>query len=142
MEHNSTPPPNVISTQQLINNNISLKGKLIDKHTRCQHYYSKLDIIALKYKCCRVYYPCFQCHLELIDHNVEKFNVTDLAMGEKVVLCGNCYSELTFKEYSEAKVKSSISENEDICYIQTCIKCNSQFNPNCSLHYELYFDLQ
>ncbi|KAK6205296.1 uncharacterized protein RJT21DRAFT_14676 [Scheffersomyces amazonensis] len=120
------------------NNQVVLRGQLVDKHTRCQHYHSKLDIIAIKYKCCREYYPCFKCHQELAEHKSEIFNKFELysSSPEKVILCGNCYSELTFKEYSGTKTVES-----DSCEIQHCIQCKSLFNPKCSLHYDIYFDL-
>ena len=41
-----------------------IKGKPVDKQTRCEHYQSELDIIAIKFKCCNDYYPCFSCHAE------------------------------------------------------------------------------
>ncbi len=31
---------------------IIVKGKLVDDQTRCVHYRSTLDVIAIKFKCC------------------------------------------------------------------------------------------
>ena len=47
---------------------ITIKGKLVDDQTRCVHYQSELDIIAIKFKCCDTYYPCYSCHQEDADH--------------------------------------------------------------------------
>ncbi|EGW30027.1 uncharacterized protein SPAPADRAFT_144251 [Spathaspora passalidarum NRRL Y-27907] len=118
--------PKIISTQQVISPDLTLKGQLVDKHSRCIHYHTTIDIIALKYKCCQTYYPCFQCHQELTNHKVEKYNLTDLE-SIKVVLCGECYNELLFDEYKNNQMK--------------CVYCHHEFNPGCSLHYDLYFDI-
>ena len=48
-----------------------IKGKLVDEYTRCVHYHSLLDVIAIKFKCCGVYYPCYSCHEEEADHEHE-----------------------------------------------------------------------
>lgn len=110
----------------LVIGNLKLFGQLLDKNTRCLHYHSEIDIIAIKFKCCGYYFSCFKCHDLFrnysINHPVEKFSKLDYG---KVVLCGNCYSELTFDDYSKN---------------HRCTICNSQFNPKCSLHYGLYFD--
>lgn len=39
-------------------------GATIDNETRCTHYHTPLDIIAIKFKCCDKYYPCYKCHNE------------------------------------------------------------------------------
>ncbi|KAH3687505.1 hypothetical protein WICPIJ_001512 [Wickerhamomyces pijperi] len=105
-----------------------LKGQFTDTQTRCIHYHTELDIIALKFKCCQTYYPCFQCHQEN-KHPTVKYCQQDLDQGEKVVLCGVCKSQLTFKEYLNAGN-------------YRCINCESRFNPGCELHYDLYFDMK
>ena len=46
---------------------IEVKGKPVDDQTRCEHYHSPLDIIAIKFKCCDDYFPCYQCHEETTD---------------------------------------------------------------------------
>ena len=47
---------------------ITIHGKVVDDNTRCTHYHSALDIIAIKFKCCGKYYPCYQCHEETAGH--------------------------------------------------------------------------
>ena len=39
-------------------------GKTVDEHTRCEHYATELDIIAIRFACCDRYYPCHHCHSE------------------------------------------------------------------------------
>ena len=53
---------------------IKVYGKLVDDETRCEHYYSPLDIIAIKFKCCDKYYPCYQCHEEIAGHPSKVWN--------------------------------------------------------------------
>ena len=102
---------------------IKVYGKLIDNETRCEHYHSPLDIIAIKFKCCDKYYPCFQCHEETADHIAQTWNKNE--WETKAILCGACKTELTINEYRRSGDR--------------CPNCNSPFNPNCSNHYHLYF---
>jgi len=104
-------------------NKIKVNGKLLDDETRCEHYHSPLDIIAIKFKCCEKYYPCYQCHQETTDHPAKLWEKEE--RDTKAVLCGVCRSEFTIKEY--------MNSNDQ------CPNCRSAFNPNCSKHYHLYF---
>ena len=45
-----------------------LRGVNLDPQTRCEHYHGPTDIIAIKMKCCGVYYACKDCHVALADH--------------------------------------------------------------------------
>ncbi|HAI77302.1 MAG TPA: hypothetical protein DCM08_13785 [Microscillaceae bacterium] len=102
-----------------------LRGKLVDAHTRCSHYHSPLDIIAIKFKCCGVYYPCYQCHEEEAGHPAEVWPAD--AFDTPAILCGNCYQEISIQAYFDAQA--------------CCPHCQAQFNPRCSLHYHLYFEV-
>lgn len=102
-----------------------VKGQLIDDQTRCIHWHSPFDIIAIKFKCCGDYYPCYECHQETADHSPTVWSKDE--RNEKAILCGVCKTELTIQEYLD-------SEN-------TCPYCKSLFNPNCSRHYYLYFEI-
>jgi uncharacterized CHY-type Zn-finger protein len=101
-----------------------VKGKLLDDQTRCEHYHSALDVIAIKFKCCNEYYPCYECHQELANHPAKVWS--KIEFEEKAILCGGCKNELTINEYLT-------SEN-------VCQYCQAKFNPNCKKHYALYFD--
>lgn len=103
----------------------SLKGDLVDDETRCAHYHSPLDIIAIKFKCCNVYYPCYECHAEKTNHAATVWPKDE--WNTKAILCGHCKTELTIREYM-------FSNNE-------CPNCKAAFNPNCSRHYHLYFEV-
>jgi len=103
---------------------ITIKGKTVDEQTRCIHYHSALDIIAIKFKCCHTYYPCFQCHQEEADHQAETWNKDEFE--EKAILCGVCKTELTIRQYMDSNY--------------TCPTCLSSFNPGCYNHNHLYFE--
>lgn len=102
-----------------------LKGKVIDDQTRCEHYHSELDIIAIKFKCCKDHYPCFQCHEETAGHQAQKWSKNE--RDEKAILCGVCKTELTINEYFKSN--------------HMCPICKNHFNPKCNLHYNLYFEM-
>ena len=103
---------------------VILKGQLVDNETRCQHYATKLDIIALKFKCCDVFYPCYECHTADSDHDPVRWAFDDIDV--LAILCGGCSNILSIKEYLQCDSK--------------CPSCKSKFNPKCALHYDLYFE--
>ncbi|WP_240948495.1 CHY zinc finger protein [Bacillus sp. RO1] len=103
---------------------VQVLGKTVDDHTRCVHYHSDKDIIAIKFHCCGEYYPCYQCHEEHADHPIsiwpkEKFHT-------KAVVCGDCKFEMTIHEYLNSH--------------SICPKCSSLFNSGCENHHHLYFE--
>jgi len=102
---------------------IKVYGKVIDDNTRCEHYHSTVDIIAIKFKCCDKYYPCYQCHEEMADHAAQTWNKNE--WNVKAILCGACKKELTIQEYIESG--------------NNCPNCKAAFNSSCSKHYHLYF---
>ena len=102
-----------------------IKGKLVDDNTRCIHYQSPLDVIAIKFKCCGEYYPCFQCHEETAGHKAEIWKKDELDLA--AIICGLCKHEMTIYQYVN-------------CGNQ-CPSCFGLFNPNCSRHYHLYFEV-
>lgn len=105
-------------------NNIKVKGQVIDEQTRCTHYHSERDIIAIKFKCCNTYYPCYHCHQE-VNHNMERWKREEF--DEKAILCGVCGHELTIHEYLNAS--------------HSCPYCEASFNPGCQLHHHIYFEI-
>ncbi|MDB5253191.1 MAG: hypothetical protein JWP27_2360 [Flaviaesturariibacter sp.] len=101
-----------------------LKGFPVDEQTRCIHYNSPLDIIALKFPCCGDYYPCFECHEEAAGHAATRWTKADLSTP--AILCGACRTELTIGQYLQSHSR--------------CPACAAAFNPRCSNHHHLYFD--
>ena len=108
----STPRPRVL-------------GPVVDDQTRCIHYRTALDIIAIQFACCREFYPCHLCHAESADHPAEQWPVAD--RDEHAILCGACGHLLTIADYLQA---------------EHCPACASPFNPGCKLHTHLYFQAE
>ncbi len=102
---------------------VYLDGSLTDGQTRCVHYHSGTDVIAIRFKCCNTYYPCYQCHAELAGHEAVLWEKTE--HQQLAVLCGVCKNQLTIAQYLACANK--------------CPACGVLFNPNCSRHYHLYF---
>jgi uncharacterized CHY-type Zn-finger protein len=102
-----------------------VKGKLVDDETRCIHYSSALDIIAIQFKCCNEYYPCYECHEAVAGHKAAVWSKEE--WNTKAILCGHCKLEMSIADYMNAN-------NE-------CPNCKEPFNPKCSNHYHLYFDV-
>jgi uncharacterized CHY-type Zn-finger protein len=98
-------------------------GVDVDAETRCAHWHSPLDIIAIKFKCCGRWYPCFECHSELADHTASVWPMDEF--DEPAILCGACGRQLTVNEYLGGSAK--------------CPDCESPFNPGCAKHSHFYF---
>lgn len=105
-------------------NRITVKGKLVDDQTRCAHYHSPLDIIAIKFKCCNEYYPCFYCHEEEAGHEAARWKTAEF--DTKAILCGVCKTELTIQQYLSSH--------------SICPACNAAFNSACRNHHHYYFE--
>lgn len=102
----------------------SVRGVSLDPQTRCAHYRKPEDVIAIKMKCCGIYYACKDCHDALADHPIEVWPKSE--WNQRAVLCGSCGSELSVQEYLDCK-------NE-------CPTCKAHFNPGCCNHYHFYFE--
>lgn len=96
----------------------------IDAHTRCRHYLGPTDIIAIKFKCCGVYYGCYECHQAYAGHMPQVWPKSE--WSEKAILCGSCERELSIEQYMSSGYR--------------CPFCAADFNPGCRLHYHLYFE--
>jgi uncharacterized CHY-type Zn-finger protein len=99
-------------------------GLDLDPQTRCAHWRSPLDVIALKMKCCGAYYACRECHDALAGHLAEVWPHAE--WDQPAVLCGACGEELSIRRYIDC-------ENR-------CPACGAPFNPGCRLHHHLYFE--
>lgn len=102
---------------------IKVKGKIVDDHTRCSHYHSIRDVIAIRMKCCNEYYACIFCHTETAGHSASIWPIPEF--DTKAVLCGKCYNEMTITEYLQSD--------------HQCPFCKASFNPGCINHYKYYF---
>ena len=98
-------------------------GLDLDPQTRCAHWHSPLDIIALKMACCGTYYACRECHDALADHPAQVW--PEDAFDTPAILCGACGTELSIATY--------------LACDNRCPACGSGFNPGCAKHRHLYF---
>jgi len=101
-----------------------VRGVGLDAQTRCAHYNTPTDIIAIRMKCCGVYYACKDCHEALAGHVIEVWPRAE--WDRHAVLCGACGGELTIREYLASGYR--------------CPACGAAFNPGCRNHYDFYFE--
>lgn len=101
----------------------TITGAEVDEKTRCAHYHSERDIIAIKFRCCGDWFPCHRCHAELAGHAAVVWPRDEFDAA--AVLCGACGHQLTVREYLECD--------------SSCPRCQRQFNPGCASHSHFYF---
>ena len=99
-------------------------GLDVDAWTRCRHYHGPTDVIALRFKCCGRWYPCFECHAACADHPATIWAAEEF--DARAVLCGACGHLLTVAEYLQCDA--------------VCPRCGTGFNPGCARHHHLYFE--
>ncbi len=108
---------------RLIIHSEEVNGVGMDAETRCAHYHTELDIIAIKFKCCGRWFPCYKCHQEIAEHSTETWPANE--WKEAAILCGVCGNQQTIADYRKGNA--------------TCISCSANFNPACAKHHHLYF---
>jgi len=101
---------------------VEVRGPAIDSQTRCIHYGSPLDVVALRAPCCDVWHPCHLCHAAVADHPLEVIPRSEHHLP--AALCGVCRATMTVPEYLAA---------------DACPSCGAAFNPGCAAHAHLYF---
>ncbi|MER7443546.1 CHY zinc finger protein [Micromonospora avicenniae] len=104
---------------------MQIHGKTVDDQTRCVHYATPVDVVAIKFACCLRYYPCHLCHEETTNHSASQWPVDQ--RGQHAVFCGVCRTELTVEEYLA---------------VDSCPNCHAAFNERCRLHTHLYFQVR
>lgn len=101
---------------------VRIFGKTVDDQTRCIHYHTDVDVIAIKFKCCLRYYPCHLCHEEEADHPTQTWPRNEWA--EPAVLCGVCKGEMSINAYLATT---------------SCPNCAARLNERCAAHRHFYF---
>jgi uncharacterized CHY-type Zn-finger protein len=99
-------------------------GTNVDQETRCAHHSTPRDIVAIKMKCCDVYYACKDCHDALAGHPLEPWPHEEWT--ETAILCGACGTEMNIQSYLDCNY--------------ACPACEAAFNPGCRDHHHLYFE--
>lgn len=97
-------------------------GSTVDDQTRCVHYRTDLDVVAMKFACCLRYYPCHLCHAQDADHEPQTWPRSEWT--EQAVLCGVCKGEMAIEAYLGT---------------MSCPNCAAPFNERCTAHHHLYF---
>jgi uncharacterized CHY-type Zn-finger protein len=103
---------------------VRIYGETVDDETRCVHYSSPEDIVAIKFPCCLRYYPCYKCHSAGEEHPAARW--PEAEWSEPAILCGACRTELSIEQYRS---------------VSRCPDCGSAFNDGCRLHAHLYFEV-
>jgi len=104
---------------------LKVRGIEVDAQTRCAHYRSAADIVAIKMRCCGVYYACKDCHVALAGHAIAAWPRRE--WDAQAVLCGACRREMTIREYLDCESR--------------CPGCGAEFNPGCRKHWHSYFEV-
>ena len=99
-------------------------GAVVDDQTRCTHYHTDRDVVAIKFACCQDWYPCYRCHDEASGHAIRPWSADQ--RDEQAVLCGVCRSIMTIADYLQT---------------DRCAHCGAAFNPGCANHWSIYFDV-
>jgi uncharacterized CHY-type Zn-finger protein len=102
---------------------VVVHGVDVDPETRCAHYRTDRDVVAIRFRCCGTYYPCSECHATVTDHPPERWPAD--TFDTTAVLCGVCGTELTVRAYLHCG--------------DTCPHCEAAFNPGCRRHRDRYF---
>ena len=98
-----------------------IMGFPVDDESRCIHYHSPLDIVAIKFPCCNQFSPS---HDQVSGHTASRWRQDRRDL--KAVLCGAYGYELSIEEYLTAG--------------EQCPSCKALFNPGCRNHHHLYFE--
>ncbi|MDC0237293.1 CHY zinc finger protein [Gammaproteobacteria bacterium] len=99
-------------------------GAGIDAQTRCKHYRTDLDVVAIRFYCCERWYACHDCHVAIANHATEVW--PRRLWEQQAILCGVCGHRLSVHQYLESN--------------SVCPSCTAHFNPGCQLHHHMYFE--
>ena len=96
---------------------VNIHGLTVDDESRCTHYHTPLDIIAIKFKCCNKFYSCYKCHNENENHEIIRWEKDEF--DEQAILCGVCNQTMSINDYMLSEV---------------CPHCSARFNHRCKYH--------
>lgn len=104
---------------------VRVAGVAVDANTRCRHYRGPHDVVAIRFKCCGVWYACIHCHSACADHNAAVWTFAE--RDQPAVFCGVCAATLRIAEY--------------LACDSVCPRCGANFNPGCASHHHFYFEM-
>ncbi|MBO3662448.1 CHY zinc finger protein [Microbacterium stercoris] len=97
-------------------------GRNVDAQTRCVHWHTELDVLAILFPCCDRWYPCHDCHADDAGHPAQPWSAD--AGDRHALLCGVCGGTTPIAQYRATS---------------RCGACGRDFNPGCRRHHHLYF---
>lgn len=104
---------------------VRVRGVDVDGETRCAHYDTPRDVVAIAFACCETFHPCHACHDAATTHAPARWSPDKF--DERAVLCGACGVRLSIETYLAAE--------------SACPACGHDFNPGCRAHADRYFDV-
>ncbi|MFW5934483.1 MAG: CHY zinc finger protein [Halolamina sp.] len=143
----------------------TVRGVDVGPETRCRHYDSELDVIAIRFPCCGTFYPCYECHLAAADHEPERWgdesgdgapaSVEAEGSADRTGVEDEGSTHRTGVEDQDSGERTVTADDADavlcgICgavltvaeYVDCddrCPDCGAEFNPGCRRHYDRYF---
>jgi len=140
---------------------VPLRGVAVDPETRCAHWDSERDVVALRFGCCGTFSPCHACHAETADHEPAPW--PRARFDDPAVLCGVCGTTLSARRYlagdGEGRSPSGARTSPGDGRTQSgdgdahrasggratpdddaCPACGAAFNPGCRRHRDRYFE--
>jgi|SRR5882724_12717976 len=96
-----------------------VRGVNLDPQTRCEHYHGSTDIVAIKTKCCGVYYACKDCHAAMADHEIAVWPENE--WNQEAILCGACGTTLTILQYMQSDSRCPAAGHRSILDVATII---------------------
>ena len=110
-------------------------GQAIDEQTRCVHWHSPRDVVAIKMHCCQRFYPCHSCHQQQTDAPPHPNTVWPRdEWQQQAVMCGVCKSQFSVIEYV-----SVYGSDSECASSPSCPRCKAGWNAGCGKHLHLYF---
>jgi uncharacterized CHY-type Zn-finger protein len=104
---------------------VAVYGEDVDRETRCAHYGTERDVVAIQFACCERFYPCHACHDAVADHEAAVWPRADF--DQPAILCGACGARLAIEGY--------------LACDDACPDCGHAFNPGCADHADRYFSV-
>ena len=102
-----------------------VRGVEVDPQTRCAHWRSPRDVVAIQMKCCGEFWACKDCHEALAGHAIEVWPRSERDV--QAILCGACGERTSIATYLAAPDR--------------CPACRTDFNPGCRTHHHFYFEI-
>lgn len=96
----------------------------IDKHGRCMHHKTALDVVAFRFSCCLGAWACVKCHDEQAEHEAKPM---PRQADVPAALCGACGFGMTPQAY--------LARTDEACPL-----CDHPWNPGCRNHEHFYFE--